>query len=125
MLLDSWAWIEFFKGSKSGEHVREIIRNNDVYVSVLSLAEVADWCSRNNQNRLKYLGEIKGVAAVLLVDQDVAEKAGTEMMRFRARSPGAGLVDAIIYAQSTANGMRLVTGDKHFDGLEGVEFIGR
>ena len=42
VLIDSWAWIEYFKGSAAGEKAKEIIENSEdkVIVSAVNIAEV-------------------------------------------------------------------------------------
>ncbi len=123
MILDSWAWVEYFLGSPSGKKVRQFILGKDLCCSVLSIAEVADWCVRNGLDSRKYLETITALATVLVFDSEMAEKAGNSLAGLKRNSPGIGMVDAIIYAQALSAGLLLVTGDRHFEGLPGVHFV--
>ena len=42
VLVDSWAWIEYFKGTCAGEKVKELLENSQdkVIVSAVNIAEV-------------------------------------------------------------------------------------
>ncbi|HEC87986.1 MAG TPA: type II toxin-antitoxin system VapC family toxin, partial [Thermoplasmata archaeon] len=44
VLIDSWAWIEYFRGSKSGEKVRKYIEGREkAIISAINIAEVYRW----------------------------------------------------------------------------------
>ena len=42
VLVDSWAWIEYFKGTQAGEKVKELLENSQdkIIVSTVNIAEV-------------------------------------------------------------------------------------
>ena len=92
-------------------------------MSVLSLAEVSDWCTRNGADPLKHLVQMKRIASVLTVNEEIAEKAGSSLKLLRSKAAGIGMIDAIIYSQAATAGMKVLTGDPHFENLQGVEFI--
>lgn len=123
MLLDSWAWVEYFLGSPAGAAVREIIRGKELYCSVLSIAEVADWCVRRGFDPQKYVGVVTELATVLVFDSEMAQEAGESLAGLRKKSSGIGMVDAIIYVQALNASLPLVTGDAHFRNLPGVRFL--
>ena len=41
-LIDTWAWMEYFQGTKTGAKLRPIIEGPAVTTSVLTLAELCD-----------------------------------------------------------------------------------
>ncbi len=47
-LIDSWAWIEYLKGSSVGRKVKEEVENdsNDIFTHVVSLAEITSKVKR-------------------------------------------------------------------------------
>ena len=49
VLVDSWAWIEYFKGSAAGEKIKELLENfqDKVIVSAVNIAEVYNSFLRN------------------------------------------------------------------------------
>ncbi len=124
MLLDSWVWIEFFKKGPRAEAIGELIVGCDLFTSVLSLAEVSFWLSRNGVDAPEtYLNRIRKNSTVLLLDEAVAEHAGESLPGLRARAKDLGMIDALIYAQAQSSGMPLVSGDPHFKGLDDIRFI--
>ena len=47
-LIDSYAWIEYFRGTRRGENVREFIEGGSAATSVLTLAEMHEKYLREN-----------------------------------------------------------------------------
>ena len=50
ILLDTWAWVEYFKGTKNGEKIANIIKTEQTYTSAISIAELSKWFYNNNTN---------------------------------------------------------------------------
>ncbi len=123
MLLDSWAWVEMFKDTLKGRKVRKTIGESTIFLSVLNIAEVADWCVREGKNPKAYVTAMKENTNLLIIDEEIAETAGNAISSLRKQSPGIGLIDVLIYSLAQSAQMPLVTGDPHFRNLTGVEFI--
>ena len=81
---DSWAWVEYLKGSKAGTKVRAMVEGEEVLSTpAVCLAEI----------KVKYLGEgrdpedalrfIKSRTSVIDVDVTVAEAAAELKLRHR------------------------------------------
>jgi len=113
---DSWAWVEYFRGSRAGEQVRSLLEGRDVlFTPSVCLAEV----------RAKYLAEghdpadrirfIRSRTSIIGIDADVAEAAAELKVGHKLH-----MIDAMVLACARARGSDLVTGDKHFRGLTGV-----
>ncbi len=123
MLLDTWAWVELFSGSPKGRALRRRLDGLSLFVSVLSLAELAAWCTRNGRESAGYLKAVKRAASVVHLDEETAEDAGNALPELRKRAPGIGMIDALLYAQAVGFGIPFLTGDPHFKRLEGVHFV--
>ncbi len=56
-VLDSWAWIEYFEGSRKGERVKEIILDsrNDIFTHCVSVAEII---SKAEKKRIGHRGNL-------------------------------------------------------------------
>ena len=52
-ILDSYAWIEYFRGSKKGEKVREFIQNEKCFTPSIVIAELADLYSKKKYGFLQ------------------------------------------------------------------------
>ncbi|MFH1256199.1 MAG: PIN domain-containing protein [Candidatus Diapherotrites archaeon] len=116
MLLDTYAWVEFFKGTGKGEKVKELLRKNACFSSAISLAELSEWIEREGIERDKVIPVVKKLSSIIEVDQQTFELAGIIKVKKRETAKGFGLIDAIILATARQYNLKLVTGDKHFQG---------
>ena len=55
LVMDTYAWIEYFKGTAAGREVEKLIGddNNSVYTSIITITEVSSIFKRENQNAEK------------------------------------------------------------------------
>jgi len=97
-VIDSYAWIEYFMGTKAGEKVKPIIEGLEEKITpTICLAEV-------------YAKTIAIKAAKIDVDM-------------KKKVEGWGLADSIVYATGLIREAKIVTGDIHFQNLKNVIFI--
>ncbi len=122
VLIDSWAWIEYFRGSKAGERAREFIEGEeDAVISTINLAEVYRWILRFYPEEVadEKVAAMKQRCTVI----EVTEKIAIESAKLKHRLK-LGLGDAIILATARETEARIVTGDPDFKGMKGVVFLG-
>lgn len=124
LLIDSWAWIEYFRGTPEGGLVKQLIQGRELLSSILTLAEIANWCERESLEPAYYIQSVKNLSGIIPLDEEIAETAGRMLTRLRQTSPGIGMIDALIYTQAAASRTELLTGDPHFKNLHGVIYIG-
>ncbi len=122
VLIDSWTWIEYWKGGaysrRAGEHIDG---SETAIVSTVNLAETYYWV-------LKHYGEdtaeqkritIARRCFLIPLDEDIAVNAAKAK-----RERKVGLADSIIIATGQTENARIVTGDPDFKGLQNVIYIG-
>lgn len=122
VLIDSWAWVEYFKGSKLGEKVKRCIESDEkAIVSAINIAEVYRWILRFYSEEVaeEKIGVMKERCFVIPVDEDIAVTSA----RIKHKEK-MGLGDAIIYATAKKENAVLLTGDSDFKGKENVISIG-
>lgn len=123
VLVDSWAWIEYFKGSEAGGRAREIIEDpsETIVLSTINIAEVYRRILEDyDETKAEEKGEVmKDRSFVQPVDEDIAVVSAK--IKFERRW---GLGDSIIYATAKRENAKVLTGDPHFEGLEETIFIG-
>jgi len=117
-LLDTYAWVEFFKGTEKGAKVNEIIKSMQCFTSIISLAELSEWIERENLNRNEIIGGVKKSSAIINLDEELIELAGKINFHKKKEIKGFGMIDAIILATSKIYGLKIVTGDQHFKSEE-------
>ena len=125
-LVDSYAWIEYFMGTKAGEKVKPIIEGlEEKLTPTICLAEVY-------AKTLKVEGEeqaekqrqfIKERSALIPLDESTAVKAVKIDAEMKKKIKGWGLADSIVYATGLIKNAEIVTGDLYFKNLKHVIFI--
>ena len=120
MLLDTNCIVEIFRSSPTSVNFRKIIkemRNEEAFVSIIQLAEVADWAIRNQAPPRDRLDAIKEIARIVPLDEAICLEAPAIKHRRRALGySDFGLLDAIILATARSIGHRVLTFDKDFTG---------
>jgi predicted nucleic acid-binding protein len=133
VIVDSWAWVELFKGSIPGARAKEHIESaEDAFTPSIVLAELARKYHREAERPPYIRRRLQAITeSTQLVDIDaaLAEEAGrasaelAETARERSlESPG--LADAVILASARMLKAKVLTGDQHFRGLPDTEWLG-
>lgn len=124
-LIDTYAWVEYFIGSKRGEKVRGIIEDEDnaILTPECCLAEIKGWAIRENLDFEELYSIVrKGSDVRCILTQDWLD-AATIRSELRRTRKGFGMMDALIIAQQKRLDCKVVSGDTHFEGLKDVVFI--
>jgi predicted nucleic acid-binding protein len=117
-VIDTFAWIEYFAGSMRGEKAKPFVESGDAITPALVIAEFTDKYVREGMNPEKRLKFMRTKTMVLPLDDETAETAGRISAERRPRVKGWGLVDSCVLATARAKGLKVVTGDAHFEGLD-------
>ena len=116
---DSWAWVEYFRGSRAGQSVRAMVEGDEVlFTPAVCLTELKAKYISEGRDPAERLQFIKLRTSITSVDDAVAEDAADLKIRHRLHT-----VDALVLACARKAGGELVTGDAHFKGLAGVVMI--
>jgi len=125
-VIDSYAWIEYFTGTKAGEQVKPIIEQTDEKITpTIALAEIyAKTLKTENQELAeRQRAFIKEKSAISPLDEAIAIESAKADVVMKKKIAGWGLADSIVYATGTIKKAKVVTGDEHFKKLENVIFI--
>ena len=122
MIFDTYAWIEYFQGTEKGDRIRILLKNNECFTSLISIAEISNWIENKNMNRGKIMKVVKESSKMIELDEEILEIAGIIKKEKRKTIKDMGLIDSIIIATSRKYGLKILTGDPHFQG-ENVEFL--
>jgi predicted nucleic acid-binding protein len=121
ILVDTWAWLEMMSGSQRGELAREVIRDNStICVSVLTLYELRYRLEqiKNRENAVVIINQITDQAEVIPIDDQVALLGGSIKVQQTSQKTTMGAIDCLILATARIHNLKILTGDKHFGGLE-------
>ena len=116
LLMDTHAWVEYFKDSPNAGIIKRLMTGKSIYTSILSIAEFRLWALRNGIDDGKYLQYIEENSSILHLDRETALLAAK--VKFNASEKDFGLVDALIYSTAVTYGLTVVSGDPHFKGLK-------
>lgn len=121
MLLDSYAWIEFFRGSDEGKKVQRVLKDATVvYTAPVVLAEVYSRLYRkvgiDAANQCHKV--IQDQCALIVTDEDIALHAGEIHATFKKKMPDFGMADAFVLASARDRSVKVLTGDPHFKDIE-------
>jgi len=124
-ILDSFAWVEYFRGTPAGRSVAGELEAGLVGTPLIVVAELRDKYVRERiPDWPKDLAFLKAMSDLVPEDEAIAVRAGETKNRMRAEGrKDFGLVDALIYETARAAGATLVTGDPRFRGVDGVRFV--
>lgn len=125
-VIDSYAWIEYFMGTKSGEKVKPIIEGlEEKMTPTICLAEVYAKTLRVESQELaeKQRVFIKERSALIPLDEALAVESAKIDAAMKRKIKGWGLADSVVYATGLTKKAEIVTGDEHFKNLKEVFFI--
>ena len=132
-MIDAYAWIEFFIGSKKGLEVKEILENADeIYTPGTVLAEIARKYIREGADEKTVDARLQVIASasnVTHVDVEIALETArcylellTCAKRYNLNTPS--LFDAIVLGTGRLLKSKIVTGDEHFKYLPETIWVG-
>ncbi len=133
LIVDSYAWIEFLSAGTHGPKVRAHLESSELLLTPdVVLAEVARKYGREGMEPRQVEGHLRSITAlseVVGISVEVAlQTPGADRdLRSRARFHRLGLpsfVDVLILSLARASRGRVLTADRHFEGLPEVEWIG-
>ena len=118
-LLDSFAWIEYFRGSRRGAKVRDYVEGDEpLYTPSVCLTEIKSRYLRDKKDPSTRIELIIERSIIVALDREIALSAADVKQKHKLHT-----IDAIIYATAQRRGLTLVTGDQHFRGIPNVEMI--
>ena len=124
LVIDSFAWVEYFRGGRIGGEVDSFLTNHDCATPTIVLAELSDKYAREHIAGLSQdLDEIEARSALVPLDRGIAEDAGRVKTDARKRVADFPLADGIIYATAHVLHADVLTGDPHLRGWRGVVFL--
>lgn len=125
-VIDSYAWIEYFMGTQTGEKIRTIIEGIDEKITpTICLAEIYAKTLKVESYELaeKQRIFIKQKSALAPLDEPSAVESANINNKLKKEIDGWGLADSIVYATAQLKKAEVVTGDQHFRKLKNVIFI--
>jgi predicted nucleic acid-binding protein len=120
LLIDTSTVIEILRNPKSSDRfrlVKEQIRSEELYLLIIQLAELSDWCIRNSVPPTERIGAVKQFASIVPLDEGMCLE-GSKIKRGRRRTghKNFSLLDGLVLAAARSIGERLLTFDRDYMG---------
>jgi predicted nucleic acid-binding protein len=129
-IIDSYAWIEYFRASKSGEIAKRYIESKDSVTPTIVVSEISrkltkeiELGNETLEGRTERLEFIRASSQVIVLDFEMGVEAGRIDVEMKKREKGWGLADSIVLCSARSKKGKVVTGDLHFKELDNVIFI--
>ena len=129
-IIDTFAWIEYFKASKMGETAKQYVESERAVTPTIVVSEISRKLAKDIESgnetvegRQKRLNFIKAMSRIVELDFDTAVKAGYTNLELGSQAKGWGLADSIIFCTAKKLNGKVVTGDQHFRNLPDVIFL--
>jgi len=120
MLIDTSVIVELLRHPSTSSDYKRIITElgeDNLYLSVIQLAELSDWCIKNGIEPNKHLEKIKKLTSILDLDESICiEAARIKNQKRIAGCSTFSLIDGIVIASARSISQRLLTFDRDFAG---------
>jgi len=119
IVFDTYAWIEYLNGTNKGRIVAKyVLSNEEIAISSLCLAEIKVKYEREEFDADSLVRFVSWRSIVADVTERIALLAAEQRRKHKLY-----LIDAVMYATASHFSAKLLTGDKHFQKLDNVEFL--
>jgi predicted nucleic acid-binding protein len=117
IVLDSFAWTEYFNGTSSGEEVRNLLEDERVMTPAIVVAELSEKYKRLNREFGSKYDFVRSRTSIVPLEEGLARTAGEINFERKKIVKGWGMADSMILATARRSGSKIVTGDPHFKDL--------
>ena len=121
-LLDSWAWLEYFRGEPRAQKILEQIqKSEEVLTTAINIHECGFkiLSAEGSEKAEKHVSFMKEKAKIINIDVKIALLAIELRQKYKLHTS-----DSLCYAAALLNDALFLTGDADFKGLPKVLFIG-
>ncbi len=122
-LIDSYALVEYFKGSAEGKRASQYIESGNSSTTTMTIAELAE---KYEREKLDFKEDLKFILSrIELIDLNfkIALIAGKINATRKKLVKDWGMADSIILATANFFGIKVITGDEHFKDIKEVIMI--
>jgi predicted nucleic acid-binding protein len=118
-VIDSYAWIEYFRGSPSGDKARQFIEKESCATASITLAEMQEKYLREKWPTFEAdLSFIATKTSVIAMDREISISGGRINFENKKKIRNWGMADSIVLATARVHSAKVVTGDPHFKSVK-------
>ncbi len=122
MFLDTSIIIEIFRNNEKSDIFKKIfdlIKDESLFISIIQLGEISDWCLKNNIEPKKRVSILKQILNIVPLNEKICLEGS--MIKFNIRKKGTkkfSLIDGIILSSARSINQILLTKDKDFSKIK-------
>lgn len=117
LVFDTFAWIEYFEGTKKGKKVEEFFEREEILTPLIVLLELSYKADKEGWNCKQILNFIKSHSRIIGINEEFVLSFGELYNQTKEKIKGIGFADIIILNTALLNNARILTGDPHFSKL--------
>ncbi|MBI4918954.1 PIN domain-containing protein [archaeon] len=117
LVIDSSAWIEYLKGSKSADKLNEYFETGELFTTSVCVSEIIAKVLREGLSSNIALQAIRSMSSIISVDAEIGIDAGKIYFELRKTKPKIALSDAITISAAKKLSAKIITFNRDFDGL--------
>ena len=110
-LVDSSAWIEYFKGNRKYAFLNDLIETNAISTNDIFLTELLPPIIHKEEHKL---AELLSEVMKYTLTVDWQEIQNIQLLNLKRGNNNIGISDIIIAQNCMQNGLKIIAHDKHF-----------
>ena len=126
-MFDAYAWVEYALNGPKADKVNALLEGAAEALTPASvIAELKESMLKNKVEKeimTQVINFIQSKSIVVEIDSKIGELAGVINYNHKKKIKDWGMLDSFVYAVSTAENGKVLTGDPHFKGLRDVIFL--
>ena len=124
-VIDSWAWIEYLEGSKSGLKVKDLILDqaNEIFTHAVSAAEIISKAKRRGKDVEAIWQAINSNSKLVSFGADESKEVGLVHAEIKSKNKNFGLADSFVLTLAKKLNAKVITGDPDFKNIMGVMMV--
>ena len=115
IVFDTYAWVEYFDGTKKGGIVGKYLEEEEVITPSIVLLELSYKSDKEGWDFNKYLNFIKTNSKIIGVNEKFILTFGRAYNNIKKQVKNIGITDIIIIHTAEMNDAKILTGDEHFE----------
>lgn len=122
-VIDSWAWIEYLVGSEPGRKAKDIIENEDILTSIVTVAEITSKMARAGKDVGSVFSSIASLSKIIVGNPEFAKGVGILHSQVKKKIPNFSLGDAFVLHTAKTLNAKVLTGDSDFKTIKGAVML--
>src|SRR3989344_8242579 len=113
IVFDTYAWIEYFKGSEQGKIVNQYIKE-EIITPLIVLLELSYRANKEGWDIIRYLNFIRFHSEISVFNENFIIEFGKNYNKLKKEIQDFSMADCIILTTAKLENAKVLTGDVHF-----------